>query len=133
MYDILKNLYTVSLIALLLQFAGLYEPFAVLFGLTLLYLAFADLFMPEELDRLRRMYSFSYRRRADLTVAFVAMTGAFGALNLAQGVHMTAFLWRWSMWLQAIGSLGAIYVFLHQYLPDPRHRGGPRRHLRSLR
>lgn len=123
MYDILKNLYTVSLIALLLQFAGLYEPFAVLFGLTLLYLAFADLLMQDELDRLRRMHSFAYRRRPDLTAAFVAMSGAFGILHLAQGLHMTTFLWRWSVWLQAIGSLGALYVFLHQYLPDPRQRG----------
>lgn len=130
MYDILKNLYTVSLIALLLQFAGLYEPFAVLFGLTLLYLAFADLFMQDELDRLRRMYSFSYKRRPDLTVAFVAMAGGFGVLNLAQGLHMTVFLWRWSLWLQAIGSLGAIYIFLHQYLPDPRQRG---RNIRPFR
>ena len=88
MYDILKNLYTVSLIALLLQFAGLYEPFAVLFGLTLLYLAFADLFMQDELDRLSRMHSFAYRRRPDLTAAFVAMAGSFGILNLAQGIHM---------------------------------------------
>jgi hypothetical protein len=125
-YDVLKNLYTVSLIALLLQFAGLYEPFAVLFGLTLLYLAFADLFMQEELDRLRRMYSFAYQRRIDLTIAFVAMTASFGLLHLAQGIHWNTFLWRWSMWLQAVGSLGAIYVFLHQYLPDPTRRGGRR-------
>jgi len=131
-YDILKNLYTVSFIALLLQFIGLYEPFAVLFGLTLLYLAFAELFMQDELDRLRRMHSFSFRRRTDITVAFVAMTASIGLLHLAQGVHLTRFLWRWSYLLQLIGALGALYIFLQQYLPTPG-RGGPRRHLRSVR
>lgn len=131
MYDILRNLYIVSFIALLLQFAGLYEPFAVLLGITLLYLAIADLFMPDELDRLRRMYSFSYKRRPDTTAAFVAMTASIGLLHLAQGVHMNRFLWRWAFWLQLIGTLAALYLFLHQYLPSPG--GGSRRHLRSIR
>lgn len=131
MYDVLKNLYTVSFIALLLQFMGLYEPFAVLFGLTLLYLAFAELFMQDELDRLRRMNSFSYQRRLDLTIAFVAMAACLGMLHLAQGIHLSRFLWRWSSWLRLIGALGALYIFLQQYLPALR--GGSRRHLRILR
>ena len=45
MYDTIKNLYYVTLIAMLLQFMGLREPFQVLFGLTLLYFGFAELFM----------------------------------------------------------------------------------------
>lgn len=126
MYDILRNLYTVSFIALLLQFMGLYEPFAVLFGITLLYLALADLFMPAEIDRLRRMYSFSYQRRTDTTAAFVATAASLGLLFFAQGLHLGRFLWRWSLALQLIGAVGALYIFLQQYLPAPRG-GGPRR------
>lgn len=124
----LKNLYYVSLLGMLLQFAGLREPFEVLFGLTLLYLAIADVFMQDEIDRLRRMNSVGYTRRTDVSVAFVAMTACFGAYFLARGVHYRLFLAMWGDWILGLGTLGALYVFLHEYLP----RGGSRRRFRSL-
>ncbi len=129
-YDIIKNLYYVTLIAMLLQFMGLYEPFAVLFGLTLLYFAVAELFMKEELDRLRRMMSISYTRRQDVSIAFIAMTLCFGAYYLSEGMHMRL-LRPYFDWILGIGSLGALYLFLHQYLPTDRGRKGP--NLRSVR
>lgn len=127
MYDILKNLYYVSFFALILQFAGLYQPFAVLFGLTLLYLAFADLFQQEEIDRLRRMNYISYKRRPDVTVAFVAMTLTFGLYHLATGLNMGR---RFPFWLLVVGTIGAIYIVIEPYLP--RGQRGRGRHLRSL-
>lgn len=130
MYDIIKNLYYVTLLAMLMQFMGLYEPFAVLFGLTLLYFAVAEMFMKEELDRLRRMTSISYTRRIDVSIAFTAMTLCFGAYYLSQGLHLRV-LGPWLDWLLAVGSIGALYVFLHPYLPTDRGRKGP--NLRSIR
>lgn len=129
-YDIIKNLYYVTLLAMLMQFMGLYEPFAVLFGLTLLYFAVAEMFMKEELDRLRRMTSISYTRRIDVSIAFTAMTLCFGAYYLSQGLHLRV-LGPWLDWILAVGSIGALYVFLHPYLPTDRGRKGP--NLRSIR
>lgn len=132
MYDILKNLYYVSLIAMLLQFMGLFEPFAVIFGLTLLYLAVAEVFMREEIDRMRRMNTISYRRRTDVSIAFTAMTLCFGLFYLASGLHVPALFGPGRQWLLAIGSLGAIYVFVHQYLPTGRGGNRRRGNLRPL-
>lgn len=131
MHETLKNLYYVTLFALLMQFIGLREPFYVLFGITLLYLAVAELFMADEIDRMRRMYSFSYKRRPDVSIAFIAMTACFGLLQLATGLHFLFRIFPLLPWLQGIGSLGALYVFLHPYLPDPDDRR--RRRLRSIR
>ena len=132
MHDILKNLYYVSLFAMLLQFMGLFEPFAVIFGLTLLYLAVAELFMQDEIDRLRRMNSFSYRRRPDVSLAFVAMTLCLGLYYLASGLHMWRLLRPLGDSLLAAGALGALYIFIHQYLPAGRNGRPGRRNLRPL-
>lgn len=136
MHDILKNLYYVSLFALILQFVGLFEPFAVIFGLTLLYLAAAELFMQADIDRLRRMNYISYRRRPDVSAAFVAMTLCFGLFYFASGVHFNMVFGPMRNWILGIGSLGALYIFLHQYLPfdGTGRRGSGRRrdHLRPL-
>lgn len=129
-YDIIKNLYYVTLLAMLLQFMGLFEPFAVLFGLTLLYFAVAELFMREELDRLRRMGSISYVRRPDVSIAFIAMTLCFGVYYVSQGLHFRL-VGTLRDFLLAIGSIGALYIFLYQYLPTNRGRRG--RNLRSIR
>ena len=120
MHDILRNLYYVSLIAMLLQFAGLYEPFNVIFGLTLLFLAAAELFMSDEIDRLRRMNSFSYRRRADVSAAFVLMTLCFGLYHLASGLHFAPVYGQLGRQLLGAGSLAALYVFIRPYLPTDR-------------
>ena len=130
MYDVIKNLYYVTLIAMLLQFMGLNEPFAVLFGLTFLYFAAAELFMQDELDRLRRMNSVGYVRRADVSIAFTAMTLSFGVYYLCSGFHIRIAN-PWRDLLLAAGSLGALYIFLHPYLPTDRGRRA--RHLRSVR
>lgn len=132
MHDILKNLYYVSLIAMLLQFMGLFEPFAVIFGLTLLYLAAAELFMQDDIDRLRRMYSISYRRRPDVSAAFAAMTLCLGIYYLASGLHFSRALGPLRDLLLGVGSLGALYIFLHQYLPTGRGGRPGRRNLRPL-
>src|SRR5690606_8906710 len=115
MYDILRNLYYISLFALLLQFAGLHQPFSVLFGLTLLYLAFAEIFQQEEIDRLRRMNYISYKREIDVSIAFVAMTVAFGLNSLAVGVNVYRF--AYTPWLLGIGVLGAVYIVIQPHLP----------------
>lgn len=130
MYDVIKNLYYVTLLAMLLQFMGLREPFAVLIGLTFLYFGVAELFMKDELDRLRRMNSVGYVRRTDVSIAFTAMTLGFGIYYLASGFHYRLG-YPLSDLLLAAGTLGALYIFLHPYLP--RQRGGRPRHLRSIR
>jgi len=131
-HDILKNLYYVSLVAMLLQFMGLYEPFAVIFGLTLLYLAGAEVFMRDEIDRLRRMYSISYRRRPDVSAAFTAMTLCFGLYYLSSGLHLSGLFGPLRIWMLGIGSIGALYTFLYQYLPTGRGGRPRKRNLRPL-
>lgn len=137
MHETLKNLYYVSFFALLLQFIGLYQPFAVLLGITFCYLAFAEVFMPEEIDRLRRMSSFSYRRRTDVSIAFIVMTVCFGAYHIALGFNSLRLLGPLLQWVLGLGSVAALYLFLHQYLPHSGQGGrgsggGGRGRLRSM-
>lgn len=124
MYDILRNLYQVSFFALLLQFlTRLHQPFSVLLGLTFLYVAFAEVFQPAEIDRLRRMNYISYQRKTDLSIAFIAMTVSFGAFNLLNGFNVGRIV---PFWLLVIGTVGAIYIVVEPHLP----RGGHRPHFR---
>ena len=76
------------------------------------------------------MTSISYNRRTDVSIAFAAMTLSLGFIYVTQGFHLRA-VYRWYDILSIIGSLGALYIFLHQYLPTDRGRRG--RHLRSIR
>src|SRR5690625_4764185 len=100
--------------ALLLQFiTGLHQPLSVLLGLTLLYLAFAEVFQSAEIDRLRRMNYVSYKRRPDVTIAFVAMTVSFGLDNLARGLNY----YRLPFALLLIGVAGFAYIIIEPYLP----------------
>ncbi len=122
MYDILKNLYYITLFGMLLRFVGLSAPFHVLFGISLLYLAVADVFMQDEIDRLRRMNAVGYTRRTDLSIAFVTMTACFGAYHFALGVNYRPFLSMWGFWILGAGTLAALYVYLHEYLPRGRGR-----------
>lgn len=122
MYDTLKNLYYITLFGMLLRFVGLSAPFYVLFGITLLFLAVADVFMPDEIDRLRRMNSVGYTRRTDVSIAFVTMTACFGAYYLALGANYTPFLRMWSLWILGAGTLAAAYIYLHEHLPRGRNR-----------